>query len=105
MKIKVLKFGGTSVGSIEAIKRSANIIYNWSKKTKVIAVLSAMSGETDRLIDLAKSFSKSPNPIDYDNAISTGESVFFTKSSTIASKAALVILIFRCFGPLASAVM
>ena len=75
MKIKVLKFGGTSVGSIEAIKRSANIIYNWSKKTKVIAVLSAMSGETDRLIDLTKSFSKSPNPIDYDNAISTGENL------------------------------
>ena len=75
MKIKVLKFGGTSVGSIEAIKRSANIIYYWSKKTKVIAVLSAMSGETDRLIDLTKSFSKSPNPIDYDNAISTGENL------------------------------
>ena len=75
MKIKVLKFGGTSVGSIEAIKRSADIIYDWSKKSKVIAVLSAMSGETDRLINLTKSFSKSPNPIDFDNAISTGENV------------------------------
>ncbi len=75
MKIKVLKFGGTSVGSIEAIKRSANIIHDWSKKSKVIAVLSAMSGETDRLINLTKSFSKSPNPIDFDNAISTGENV------------------------------
>ena len=73
MKIKVLKFGGTSVGSIEAIKRSANIICDWSKKSKVIAVLSAMSGETDRLIKLTKSFSKSPNPVDFDNAISTGE--------------------------------
>ena len=75
MKIKVLKFGGTSVGSIEAIKRSADIIHDWSKKSKVIAVLSAMSGETDRLINLTKSFSKSPNPIDFDNAISTGENV------------------------------
>ena len=73
MKIKVLKFGGTSVGSVEAVKRSANIIYDWSKKSKVIAVLSAMSGETDRLIKLTKSFSKSPNPVDFDNAISTGE--------------------------------
>ena len=73
MKIKVLKFGGTSVGSVEAIKRSANIICDWSKKSKVIAVLSAMSGETDRLINLTKSFSKSPNPVDFDNAISTGE--------------------------------
>jgi aspartate kinase len=75
MKVKVLKFGGTSVGSIEAIKRSASIISNWSKKYKVVAVLSAMAGETDRLINLTKSFSKSPNPIDYDNAISTGENV------------------------------
>ena len=75
MKIKVLKFGGTSVGSNEAIKRSADIIHDWSKKSKVIAVLSAMSGETDRLINLTKSFSKSPNPIDFDNAISTGENV------------------------------
>ena len=75
MKIKVLKFGGTSVGSIEAIKRSANIICDWSKKSKVIVVLSAMSGETDRLIKLTKSFSKSPNPVDFDNAISTGENL------------------------------
>ena len=75
MKVKVLKFGGTSVGSIEAIKRSASIISNWSKKYKVVAVLSAMAGETDKLINLTKSFSKSPNPIDYDNAISTGENI------------------------------
>ena len=75
MKIKVLKFGGTSVGSVEAIKRSANIICDWSKKSKVIVVLSAMSGETDRLINLTKSFSKSPNLVDFDNAISTGENL------------------------------
>ena len=75
MKIKVLKFGGTSVGSVGSIKRSANIICDWSKKSKVIVVLSAMSGETDRLINLTKSFSKSPNPVDFDNAISTGENL------------------------------
>ena len=75
MKIKVLKFGGTSVGSVEAIKRSANIICDCLKKSKVIVVLSAMSGETDRLINLTKSFSKSPNPVDFDNAISTGENL------------------------------
>ena len=75
MKVKVLKFGGTSVGNPEAIKRSASIISDWSKKFKVIAVLSAMSGETDRLINLAKTFSKNPNSMDYDNAISTGENV------------------------------
>ena len=75
MKLKVLKFGGTSVGSKEAIVRSASIISKWSKKYKVIVVLSAMSGETDRLINLTKLFSKNPNPYDYDNAISSGENV------------------------------
>jgi len=75
MKVKVLKFGGTSVGGPEAIKRSASIISNWSKQYKIVAVLSAMSGETDRLINLTKTFSKNPNSMDYDNAISTGENV------------------------------
>ena len=75
MKIKVLKFGGSSVGSIEAIKRSASIISNWSKKYKLIVVLSAMYGETDRLINLVKSLSKNPNHADYDIAISSGETV------------------------------
>ena len=75
MKVKVLKFGGSSVGSIEAIKRSASIISNWSKKYKLVVVLSAMYGETDRLINLTKSFSKNPNPADYDIALSSGETV------------------------------
>ena len=75
MKVKVLKFGGSSVGSIEAIKRSASIISKWSKKYKLVVVLSAMYGETDRLIKLTKSFSKNPNPSDYDIALSSGETV------------------------------
>ena len=75
MKIKVLKFGGTSVGDVNAIKRSANIISDWSKNSKIIVVLSAMSGETDRLIKLTRSLSKSPNPIDFDKVVSTGENV------------------------------
>ena len=75
MKIKVLKFGGTSVGDINSIKRSADIISDWSKNSKIIVVLSAMSGETDRLITLTRSLSKSPNPIDFDKVVSTGENV------------------------------
>ena len=92
MKLKVLKFGGTSVGSKEAIIRSASIITKWSKKYKVVAVLSAMSGETDRLIGLTKLFSKNPNPYDYDNAISSGENVscslmsIYLNSTKIRSK-------------------
>ena len=66
---------GTSVGSKEAIRRSASIISKWSKKYKVVVILSAMSGETDRLINLTKLFSKNPSAYEYDNAISTGENV------------------------------
>ena len=75
MKIKVLKFGGSSVGSVQAIIRSGSIIKELSKKNKLIVVLSAMYGETDRLIKLVKSLSKNPNPYEYDVAISSGEQV------------------------------
>ena len=51
MKIVVLKFGGTSVGTIEKIKKVAKIISNYKKKNyKVIVVSSAMSGVTNELI-------------------------------------------------------
>ncbi len=75
MKIKVLKFGGSSVANVNAIKKSGSIISSWSKKYKVIVVLSAMYGETDRLIQLTKSFSKNPVPREYDVALSSGETV------------------------------
>ena len=55
MKIVVLKFGGTSVGSIERIKKVTNIIIGYiKKKYKVIVVSSAMSGETNELIKKSK---------------------------------------------------
>ena len=55
MKIVVLKFGGTSVGSIEKIKNIAKIIISYLKKrNKVIVVSSAMSGETNKLVNLTK---------------------------------------------------
>jgi aspartate kinase len=56
---KVLKFGGTSVGTIERIQHVANIIKKeHSKGNKVIAVVSAMSGKTNELIKLSKEISK-----------------------------------------------
>ena len=59
MKIVVLKFGGTSVGSIERIKKVANIIIGYIKKRyKVIVVSSAMSGETNELIKNQKKYQK-----------------------------------------------
>ena len=55
MKIVVLKFGGTSVGTVERIKKVANIITSYKKKSyKVIVVSSAMSGVTNDLIKKSK---------------------------------------------------
>ena len=73
--IIVQKFGGTSVGSTERIAHVAKIIEAASKTSKVIVVVSAMSGETDRLIELSKSFSSTPNKREFDALISTGEKV------------------------------
>ena len=73
--IIVQKFGGTSVGSTERIAHVAKIIEAATKNSKVIVVVSAMSGETDRLIELSKSFSTTPNKREFDALISTGEKV------------------------------
>ena len=59
MKIVVLKFGGTSVGTIEKIKKVAEIIASYKKKNyKVIVVSSAMSGVTNELIKKSQNISK-----------------------------------------------
>lgn len=73
--IIVQKFGGSSVGSTERIAHVAKIIEAATKNSKVIVVVSAMSGETDRLIELSKSFSSTPNKREFDALISTGEKV------------------------------
>ena len=57
----VQKFGGTSLGSVERIDAVAEIIKKASKKNKIAVVVSAMSGETNRLIDLANSFGNNIN--------------------------------------------
>jgi len=76
MKIVVLKFGGTSVGTIEKIKNSADIIANYlKKKYKVIVVSSAMSGVTNELINKSKKISSSFSDEEYDVLVSTGEQV------------------------------
>ena len=76
MKIVVLKFGGSSVGSIERIKKVTKIIISYIKKRyKVIVVSSAMRGETNRLVKLTKKISKNFIPSEYDSIISTGEQI------------------------------
>ncbi len=76
MKIVVLKFGGTSVGTIEKIKNVAKIISNFKKKKyKVIVVSSAMSGVTNELINKSKKISKNFSTAEYDALVSSGEQV------------------------------
>jgi aspartate kinase len=53
-KIIVQKFGGTSVGSVERIDAVADIIADASKTAKIVVVVSAMAGETNKLVNLAK---------------------------------------------------
>ena len=74
MKIVVLKFGGTSVGTIERIKKVSHIIIGYIKKRyKVIVVSSAMSGVTNDLINKSKKISKNFISAEYDTLVSSGE--------------------------------
>ena len=76
MKIVVLKFGGTSVGSTDRIKKVANIIISFAKKNyKVIVTSSAMSGVTNDLVKKSKSISNEFTPEEYDVLVSSGEQV------------------------------
>ena len=76
MKIVVLKFGGTSVGTIKKIKKVAEIITNYKKKNyKVIVVSSAMSGVTNELIKKSFEISDNFSSSEYDVLVSTGEQV------------------------------
>ena len=76
MKIVVLKFGGTSVGSINRIKKVAKIISRYVKsKKKVIVVSSAMSGVTNDLIAKTRKISENFSPSEYDTIVSSGEQI------------------------------
>ena len=76
MKIVVLKFGGTSVGTTEKIKNVANIIREYKKKKyNVIVVSSAMSGVTNDLVNKSKKISEDFSDSEYDVLVSSGEQV------------------------------
>ena len=73
---KILKFGGTSVGTTERIQHVANIIKKeHSKGNKVIAIVSAMAGKTNELIKLSKEVSEKFSQREYDVLLSSGEQV------------------------------
>ncbi|GAB4432147.1 MAG: aspartate kinase [bacterium] len=76
MALVVQKFGGTSVGDIKRIENVANkAIREYEKGNKVIVVVSAMAGETNRLIKLAHEITELPDEREMDVLISTGEQV------------------------------
>ena len=82
MKIVVLKFGGTSVGSTDRIKKVANIITSFvKKKYKVIVTSSAMSGVTNDLVKKSREISNDFKSDEYDVLLSSGEQM---SSSLIA---------------------
>lgn len=76
MALIVQKYGGTSVGSVERIENLAEKLIGWRKRgDQIVVVVSAMSGETDRLIGLAKAINPRPEPRELDVLLSTGEQV------------------------------
>ena len=76
MPLIVQKYGGTSVGSTERIKNVAKRVAKWKAAGyDVVVVVSAMSGETNRLIALAKEIQPHPDPRELDVVAATGEQV------------------------------
>jgi aspartate kinase len=76
MSIIVQKFGGTSVENPERIKAVAEKVAKFtSQGNKIVVVVSAMSGETNKLISLAEEMMKSPEPREMDSIVSTGEQI------------------------------
>ncbi|ALS62426.1 aspartate kinase [Pandoraea norimbergensis] len=76
MALIVHKYGGTSMGSVERIKNVAKRVAKWHKAGhKMVVVPSAMSGETNRLLGLAKEISAEPDPRELDAIAATGEQV------------------------------
>ena len=76
MALIVQKYGGTSVGSVERIENVAEKLVSFRKQGHdVVVVVSAMSGETNRLIGLAKGIDDNPSPREMDVLVSTGEQV------------------------------
>ena len=76
MAKKVLKFGGTSVGTIERIQHVANIVQKEHHAgNKIIVVVSAMAGKTNELINLSKKISEDFNNREFDVLLSSGEQI------------------------------
>jgi len=87
MALIVQKYGGTSVGSIERIEAVADKVKGWRDQGhEVVVVVSDMSGETNRLVELAKAIQDSPVPRELDVLLSTGEQVTIALLSMALNK-------------------
>jgi aspartate kinase len=75
MKTYVLKFGGSSVASVDRIEQVADIVASASEDARIAVVLSAMGGETDRLLALAHDITPQPSRRELDQLLATGEQV------------------------------
>ncbi|MDT8396101.1 MAG: aspartate kinase [bacterium] len=76
MALVVQKFGGTSVGDVDRIRHVASIVKRTADAgNDVVVVVSAMAGETNRLVDLCEKLMEQPDPREYDVVVSTGEQV------------------------------
>ncbi len=76
MALVVQKYGGTSVGDLERIRRVAQRVVDcYNRGNDVVVVVSAMAGETDRLVNLAQQITPQPSEREYDVLVSTGEQV------------------------------
>ena len=74
MALIVQKYGGTSVANPDRIANVANrVVKSWQEGNRMVVVLSAMAGETDRLIRLAKEMAEDPDPRELDVLLATGE--------------------------------
>ena len=87
MPLIVQKYGGTSVGTIERIQAVADKVIETKKQgNQVVVVVSAMSGETNRLVGLADHLSKAPVPRELDVLLSTGEQVTIALLSIVLTE-------------------
>ena len=76
MALVVQKYGGTSVGDVERIRNVARRVLNTKKQGhELVVVVSAMAGETDKLIHLAQQITSAPDERELDVLVSTGEQV------------------------------
>src|SRR5919205_1281980 len=76
MALIVQKYGGTSVGSVERIRNVARRVARYHREGhQLVVVVSAMSGETNRLLALAKELAPDPDPRELDVVAATGEQV------------------------------